>query len=215
MTSVYELAGASRRRTITEERTPGIAVADALWGCYYEAFEPLQELALLNHLYHRDEFSALVEDRRVMKLVARVDGLPVGMGMVTNELDIVPQISPPFLNRRYPDLAARQAIYFAILVFVADGHRRGSLFARLVSGMAQIAALDDGLIVFDVCRHNMQELSLHEQLRRVAGWFPQSSFEAIDSQAYFAARFPMPLQGRETATPNEIDPARLRQPALA
>lgn len=193
-------AGRPRARvSVTMETDPDPSVGATLWQQYVTAFTPLQELALLNHLYRESEFMALFFDPTVTKLIGWSGSDPVGLAMVTNNLDAVPQISPPFLYRRYPDLAARDAIFFGILVFVADERRGRTLFARLISGMGQLAAHADGLIVFDVCRHNMETFALHEQLARVATWFPRSSFEAIDAQSYFAARFPLPLVGASAA----------------
>ncbi len=157
---------------------------------YETAFEPLQELALLNHLYARDEFEALLQDDRIIKIVARADGEPVGLAMVTNELSIVPQISPPFLHKRFPEEAARSAVYFGIMVFVAESHMRSTVFPRLVAGMGQVTAEASGVIVFDICRHNLDTLDLAEQIKAIAFWFPGATFDLIDQQSYFGARLP-------------------------
>ncbi len=157
---------------------------------YETAFEPLQELALLNHLYAREEFEALLADDRIVKIIARSEGEPVGMAMVTNELTIVPQISPPFLHRRFPDEAARSAVFFGIMVFVAEAYMRSTVFARLVAGMGQVTAEESGVIVFDICRHNMETFQLEEQIKSIAFWFPGATFDLIDQQSYFGARLP-------------------------
>ncbi len=163
---------------------------------YATAFEPLQELALLSHLYPRRDFEALLDDERVTKLIARADGRPVGMAMVTNELSIVPQISPPFLHKRYPEEAARSAVFFGIMVFVAESHARSTVFARLVAGMGQVTAEASGVIVFDICRHNLDALELDRQIETIAHWFPGATFDLIDQQSYFGARLPaLPERG--------------------
>ena len=185
-------ATTARRRhaVVTAEHLPDRSGWDALWEMYADAFEPLQELALLCHLYPRDEFEALLADDRIIKIIARADGVPVGMAMVTNELAIVPQISPPFLHKRYPDEAARSAVFFGIMVFVAESHARSSVFPRLVAGMGQVTAEASGVIVFDICRHNLDTLDLHRQIETIAHWFPGATFDRIDEQAYFGARLP-------------------------
>lgn len=157
---------------------------------YEIAFEPLQELALLNHLYARDEFEALLADDRVIKIIARSEGEPVGLAMVTSELSIVPQISPPFLHKRFPEEAARSAVFFGIMVFVAEAYMRSTVFARLVAGMGQVTAEESGVIVFDICRHNMETFQLEEQIKSIAFWFPGATFDLIDQQSYFGARLP-------------------------
>lgn len=198
---------------MTVETRPAAESWDDLWDLYFDAFEPLQELALLNHLYHRSDFDTLLADERVSKLIAWVEGKPVGLAMITNELELVPQISPPFLRAKYPDQAGRQAVFFGIMVFVAETHRRSTTFARLVAGMGQITAAASGVVVFDICRHNMAAIELDKQLASISRWFPDSSFERIDEQSYFAATLPAPTERRLPIAPlpqsaDEDQPAR-------
>lgn len=197
----FELKRPRARAVVTVESRPAAQSWDDLWQLYYDAFEPLQELALLNHLYPRADFDALLADERVSKLIAWVDGMPVGLAMITNELELVPQISPPFLHAKYPEQAADNAIFFGIMVFVAETHRRSTTFARLIAGMGQITAQAGGVVVFDICRHNMAEIELDQQLASIARWFPGSSFERIDEQSYFAATLPTPTERRLPINP--------------
>lgn len=183
--------GRSRARAVvTVESVPAQGNWPDLWDLYYEAFEPLQELALLNHLYPRGDFETLLGDTRITKLIAWADRKPVGLAMVTNELGVVPQISPPFLHARYPDESARDAVFFGIMVLVSDSRRRSAIFARLIAGMAQITAAASGVIVFDVCRHNSEGMEIDRQIGSFTRWFPGSTFDQIDEQRYFAAKIP-------------------------
>lgn len=190
-----------QRATVSVELAPDGRWWPELWSLYADAFEPLQELALLNHLYSRDAFEGLLEDERVSKLIAWVEGRPVGLAMITNVLEIVPQISPPFLRRLYPDETARRAVFFGIMVFVADTTRLTSVFARLIAGMGQITAEAGGVVVFDICRHNMETIELDRQINAIARWFPGSSFEQVDEQRYFAARLPVLPERRLPISP--------------
>jgi hypothetical protein len=186
----YELKRSRARAVVTVERVPSRQTWDELWDLYYDAFSPLQELALLNHLYPRPSFEELLADERVTKLIAWVDGRPVGLAMLTNELELVPQISPPFLHARYPDESERGAVFFGIMVLVSDSRRRGAVFARLIAGMAQITAEASGVVVFDICRHNMEAMELDRQIGSFTRWFPGSTFDQVDEQRYFAAKIP-------------------------
>ena len=178
------------RAIITIESVPSRDVWDELWDLYVEAFEPLQELALLNHLYPRAAFEDLLADPRVTKLIAWIDARPVGLAMITNTLELVPQISPPFLRVRYPEESARGAVFFGIMILVSDSQRRSAVFARLVAGMAQITAEASGVVVFDICRHNMESMELDRQIGSFTRWFPGSTFDQVDEQKYFAAKIP-------------------------
>jgi hypothetical protein len=189
-----------QREIVTIEHRPEAATVSALWEHYEEAFTPLRELALLNHLYDRSAFERLADDPMVHKVIGWSGGAPVALGMVTNQLEAVPQISPPFLRRQFPEQAERDAIYFGILVFVAPGHRSTTMFARIVTGMGQVTAEKGGVIVFDVSHHN-QSLGVDRQLERVAGWFPSSRFSRIDTQAYYAAELPRPIERSPVVAP--------------
>jgi fatty acid desaturase len=163
-----------------------------LWHIYSTAFEPLRELALLNHLSPRDVFDELVLDDRVFKVIGWVDGEPVGVAVVTNHLELVPQISPPYLHRRYPELVARNAVFFGVFVCVEETSRAKSVTARLIAGMAQVAALRSGVVICDISQYN-RDRGVDRMIGRITEWFPGSSFELIDSQHFFEAVYPEPL----------------------
>src|SRR5690606_18546375 len=85
--------------------------------------------------------------------------------------------------------AARDAVYFGILVFVSARHRGRTLYPRLAGKMAELAADDGGVIVFDVCEHNLHGLGVERQLSRITGWFPGGAFTRVDTQAFYAMEF--------------------------
>jgi hypothetical protein len=181
-----------RREEVTITAVVDDALVAQLWELYAEAFEPFRELALLCHMYPRSLFEELVRDPRVFKVVGWRDGRPVALAAVTNVLDLVPQISPPFLRRRYPEQALRQAIYFAMFICVSERFRTSTMFARLIAGMGQVAATRQGLVVCDISKLN-RDADLDSLIGRIVGWFPESSFEEIDSQHYYAAVLPETL----------------------
>lgn len=210
----FELNHSRARAVVTVECEPAPEKWPELWDLYFDAFEPLQELALLNHLFKRSEFEELLADRRISKLIAWADGRPVGLAMLTNVLDLVPQISPPFLRARYPEQAERGAVFFGIMIFVADSHRRSTAFARLIAGMGEITAQASGVVVFDICRHNLAAIELDRQIASISRWFPGSSFEQVDEQKYFAATLPnmpkrrLPVSSRTSTPDTKAVPAR-------
>ena len=168
-------------------------VVPALWELYYDAFEPLRELALLSHLYPRDLFDDLANDPRVWKVIEWRGAEPAGFAILTNFLDLVPQISPPFLRKRFPEQALRQSIYFGIFICVSPAYRSKTVFPRIIAGMGQIAAMNDGIVVCDMSRIN-RDAELPGMIDRIVEWFPRSEFEEIDSQHYFAAILPEPME---------------------
>lgn len=167
--------------------------ADLLWEAYRSNFEPLAELAILQHLYTRDEVLAELANPRILKIVGRQGGRPVGMGMVTNSLEDVPQISPAFLRAKYPDHADRNAIYFGILVMVSPDHRGRTLFSRLYTEMWQVPARTGGVLVFDICDFNRMAFDTDSLTRRIADQFPRASVDVVDRQTWYVAELPEPI----------------------
>ena len=178
---------------ITHELSITGSEAETLWEAYRSNFEPLSELAVLQHLYSREEVLAEFSNPRIVKIVGWQDDRPVGLAMVTNSLEDVPQVSPAFLRARYPMHAARNAIYIGILVMVAPGQRGLTLFGRLSTELWQVAALDGGVLVFDVCDFNRENFGAEKLAQRIANSFPRSDLQVLDRQTWYVAELPEPI----------------------
>lgn len=180
---------------ITHETSITGSEAETLWEAYRTNFEPLAEVAVLQHLYSRDEVLAEFRNPRIIKIVGWQDGRPVGLAMVTNTLDDVPQISPAFLRSRYPEHAARNAIYVGILVMVVPGVRGLTLFGRLSTELWQLVALAGGVLVFDICDFNRTNFGAEKVAHRIADAFPRSDLQVLDRQTWYVAELPEPIPG--------------------
>lgn len=178
---------------VHHERIVTGQTAEALWEVYHESVAPLTELAVLHHLDTREVVLGQLANPRILKLVARADGEVLGLGMVTNSLEDVPEISPAFLRARFPEHAARDAIYVGMLVLVAPGARGLTVFNRISTEMWQVPARVGGVLVFDVCEFNRTTFAAEELARRVAEGFPRSSVDVLDRQTWYVAHLPEPL----------------------
>jgi hypothetical protein len=176
--------------TITHEPVIVGEIADVLWDVYRANFEPLSQVAVMSQASTHAEMIEFFANPRVHKVVAWEDGTPVGLGMVTNDLDLVVEISPPYLRSRYPEHAARDAIYIGMYVLVAPHHRRRTLFSRLYLELWQIPALVGGLMVWDVCESNRQMLNMDRLAEKIASNFPRSSVGVLDRQTWYVAELP-------------------------
>lgn len=193
--SILEAHPSAAPITITHELSITGTNAEELCEAYRINFEPLAELAVLQHLYSRDEVLAELANPRITKIVGWQDGEPVGLAMVTNSLEDVPQISPAFLRSRYPEHAARNTIYVGILVMVTPGARRRTLFGRLSTELWQVPALVGGVLVFDVCDFNREVFGAERLAQQVADNFPRSAVAVLDRQTWYAAELPEPIPG--------------------
>lgn len=167
--------------------------AELLWRAYHANFEPLAELAILQHLFTRDEVLEELANPRILKIVGRQAGRPVGMGMLTNSLEDVPQISPAFLRAKYPAHAERNTIYFGIMVMVSPEHRGRTLFSRLYTEMWQVPARAGGVLAFDVCDFNRMAFDADSVAQRVADQFPDATVDVVDQQTWYVAELPKPI----------------------
>jgi hypothetical protein len=181
--------------SITHERSITGELAEELWDGYLESVEPLAEVAVLRHLDPHDEMLAQFANPRILKLVAWQGDRPVGLGMVTNSLEDVIEISPNFLRVKYPDYAARDAIYVGMLVMVSPDQRNLTAFNRLYLELWQVPARAGGILVFDVCEFNRLTFDVDEMSRRIASNFPRASVEMLDRQTWYVAHLPEPLPG--------------------
>lgn len=181
------------RTRLSHEAIVTGSLADSLWAEYYDAFAPFEELALLCHLYSRETFDALLQDRDIVKIVGWQDERPVGLSMVTNHLEHVPQISPKFLRLRFPAQAERNSIYFAIVLFIAPQLRGRTLFARLGVATCQVAAIGGGVLAMDVSQHVLTSQNWDSKLQTMASVYRGAEVARIDTQSYWSITLPEPL----------------------
>lgn len=179
--------------TVTHHEVVDGDLATELWTSYRANFEPLAELAILQHYYDEAEIREEFENPRIDKIIVWQDGAPVGLGMVTNSLEDVPQISPRFLRRRYPEHAARDAIYFGILVMVSTPQRGLTIFSRLYTELWQVPARAGGVLVFDICEFNRELFDTDALAARIASQFPGGSVSVLDRQTWYVADLPAPI----------------------
>ena len=192
--SVLDRSPASAPIVITRHgEITDVEHVDPLWACYLTNIEPLATLAVLRHVDDRAAFEAQLANPRIVKLVAWQAGAPVGLAMVTNSLEDVEEISPAFLRARYPEHAARDAIYVGMLVMVSQPLRGRTLFSRLYTELWQVPALDHGILVFDVCEFNRTMFDTDALARRIASAFPRATAEVLDRQTWYVAHLPEPI----------------------
>ena len=195
-TSLLEQYPAAGPITITHHTAiVDVPHVEALWRCYLTNIEPLATLAVLRHVDDRDAFEAQLANQRILKIVAWQDGAPVGLAMVTNSLEDVEEISPAFLRARYPQHAARDAIYVGMLVMVSQPLRGRTLFSRLYTELWQVPALAGGILVFDVCEFNRTMFDTDALARRIASAFPHATASVLDRQTWYVAELPEPIPG--------------------
>jgi hypothetical protein len=152
--------------------------ADALWELYRASFDPLRTLAAQRHLMHRYEFDEVMGDPRIHKLVVRdsaVEGSPVALATITNDLTAVPLVSPDYFEARWPDHYAPRRIWYIIFLGVEPDHQGAGATPLLIGGAHSLLPPDGGIIAMDMCDFNEKELNLPAVFLRVARTFVPGS----------------------------------------
>ncbi len=172
---------------ITLESTIDDTAIETFYRLYLAAFEPLRTRAAARHVLTAEEFAADMRDPRIDKYVVRDDaGDPVGLTTLATDLAAVPWISPEHLAARYPEHAARGAVYYLGVTLVHPTRGRGA-FALATEAVTRRRTEDRAVCGYDVCAvndagHLGRSLAKIFQRDRV-------SLQRMDVQTYYAADF--------------------------
>lgn len=171
---------------------------DHLWDLYRAAFASVQPLAISVQKLERDTFDVLVDHEGTYKVLGFVDGEPKGLIVLTDRIDLVPGVSASALAHRYPDAWQRHAVFYVPFALVAEGTRDLSLYSALIAAAAQLAAVRDGVIVVDMCRHLVHSGQV-KAIERAVRRFDGAAFEEVDAQVFYALSLPHPA-AKQTGT---------------
>lgn len=163
-------------------------LAEDAWKLYYEAFAPLNALAIQRHLMTRAEFDQVAADTRVDKVLTYdAGGQLAGVATFTRDLDAVPLISPAYFEHRFPDLYAGRRIWYIGFVAVAEKARRTFAFMEAFGDYYRIAEAENGIVCLDVCAHNEGNHRLPQTIGRGVQRLStgRGKFERADAQSYW------------------------------
>ncbi|WP_200918967.1 pyruvoyl-dependent arginine decarboxylase [Nocardioides sp. Leaf285] len=180
--------------TITVEKEVDEATSQRYYRLYRDTFSELETLAAARQLLHEEEFHAEMVDPRVQKWLAWDEaGEAVGMATLTDDLDTVPWISPGFLAERFPDHAARGAVYYLGFTLVAPTHRSARVFHAIIEEMAALMVAERAVAAWDICAFN-DDRRLSGNAGRLLSRLAEVSIEPVDLQTYYAGTFHGPKQ---------------------
>ncbi|HKS99010.1 MAG TPA: hypothetical protein VJT31_05705 [Rugosimonospora sp.] len=172
---------------LTVESTVDGFVVDACYELYALAFDPLRTRAAARHLLTKDEFAAEMRDPRIDKYVVWDDhDQPVALTTLATDVTAVAWISPDFMVERYPEHAARGAVYYLGFTLVHPERGRRA-FALTINALTKRLAADRAVCGFDVCAAN----DAGNLGRSLAKAFHRDRVHAdrIDVQTYYAADY--------------------------
>jgi hypothetical protein len=131
--------------------TPNI---DRFYPWYMDAFEPLLTKAAGRHMLTRDEFAAEMTNERIEKYVAWTDDRAVGLTTLTADVTAVPWIEPAFYFDRYPNEAARGALFYLGFTLVDPNAEAYGVFKEMMDAFCRRVTAVRGVCGFDFCDYN-------------------------------------------------------------
>jgi hypothetical protein len=171
---------------ITVERALETEVIDSLFPTYVDAWEPLLMHAAARHVLSQEEFAAEMTDERIEKYVVWGEGRALALTTLTTDMTAIPWINALYYEARYPDAAARNALFYLGYTLVDRFHRRSSALLLMADRINRRVQDASGVVGFDICDFN----NAHGIGRRVARLFSASNqIEPLDTQSYYAADY--------------------------
>ncbi len=153
---------------------------------YRQAFAPLERLAPARQGLTDKEFLDHMAERSVVKFVAwNEHAEPMAMAFMATDLKVVPWISLPYFEARFPDHFARGAVYYFSALLVSPGYEGGPWASMVLHAATRRVASAHAVAVFDCCDHNAAR-KLPEFIARTARRISDFRTVELASQRYFA-----------------------------
>lgn len=167
-------------RVITGER------ATRVRDSHRRAFSALGPLAAEPQMLDDELYYGLLAHPDVLEFIAWTeDEQPGAVVMSTPNLGLVPWIEPQFYAARYPEHTARDAVFYVPSLHVDPDHRGGPLLHAIIATYAQFIAGHRGVIAFDTCRWDIDNVAVPEFIERIGTLTVDAICEEVDSQHYY------------------------------
>lgn len=159
---------------------------------YRAGFDPLAPMAAGRQALTDEEFRAEMVNPAVLKFLGRdADSRAVALLTVSTDLHQMAWLSPAFYEQRFPDHAARQAIFYVGSLVVHPEASGGSWMRKLTAAMSRYANERSGIVAFDCCQHNIDS-GFPRHLEWIAQRVGSAELQVVDTQQYYAYIFPGP-----------------------
>ncbi|GAB3739278.1 hypothetical protein [Microlunatus parietis] len=172
---------------VTVETELSDATVDQFWALYQVAFEPLLTRSAARQVLTAEEFRAEMTDPRVDKYLAWDGDEVIGLSTLTRHLETVPWISPQYFTARFPEHAARNAIFYLGITLTAPGRRQSGAYVAMISSAIATIVEARGICGYDVSAYHRDEMNYADNLARFIKRRARAEVEVIDEQTYFLA----------------------------
>jgi len=105
--------------------------AQKLWEFYEEIFTPLNERTPINQMFQKRDFFDFLVNQKVRKFVVKDKENIIGIGFITDQLELDPWVSIPYFQKYYPDVP----IFNIMVIAVRPNRRGGNIAINLLRAM--------------------------------------------------------------------------------
>ena len=168
------------------------AVRQKIWVLYDMAFRPLTELAVCREMLYRHEFEHLVADPVNRTWILWHEDQPIGMTVITTDINTTHYLSRPFFEKHYPDHVLRNAIHYVLFVVVHPAHVAKGALVKLARESFGLEAEEGNLVIFDspLVNQPAERGGMAELVGRLASMVsPGVETEQVDVQRFYAIDF--------------------------
>lgn len=163
--------------------------AEEFYQLYLAAFGPMRTRAAARQVLHRDEFMADMTDSRVHKYVGWHEGRPITLATMTHHLETVPWISPDFYRARFPEHAARNAIFYLGFILAHPSSQVHQALEQMVEVGVRRLVEAHAVCAFDVCAYNDITRSFTARMTQMLHRHSEVRVMRLDNQQYYGAVF--------------------------
>jgi hypothetical protein len=163
------------------------ATVAEFWAMYDTAFAPLETLAAARQTLSEAEFRALMAEESVLKFVGwDRHGQPNAILILATDLTHVSWISAGFYEARFPEQAARGAIYYVVAALVRPTARGSLWFRAVLLESIKFAARNHGVGCIDCCHHNVDNVQIPRIVDSLSAQVAEVEPQRVDTQSYYA-----------------------------
>jgi hypothetical protein len=176
-------------KVVVEREMPADLI-EGFYGVYREAFEPLRTRAAARHVLTAEEFAEEMVDARVDKYVVYDrDRRAVALTTFTDDLRTVPWIEPAYYAARFPEQAARNAIFYLGFTLVHPDHQGGPAFSLTLVQLVRRMVASGGVCAYDICAYNDTVRSMGAGIEAAVTAMADVTIVGSDTQTYYTAEF--------------------------
>ena len=166
-------------------------VAEDFLKLYRKAFEPLEVLAAARQSLTDEEFLEEMQHPGVRKWIVwdSFDN-PCAMAFMTTDLSLVPWVSLPYYQAKFPEHYERGAIWYFGSILVHPDHQGSSVAVDLMHHLIREVVEADAIPMFDCCGFNVDVKKLPQMIEGLARQIcVEVDAQEIDVQRYYAYTF--------------------------